>query len=144
MRQHQRRFDSESTEYLSCLGIVEGVEAALERLAVKRQNTRAGGRFAAVQVCCVLAKDLLDIRRIQPLQNITDRRVGGWPLPADLERFVQSFEVHLDERTNTPVRVGSRHNRQNGKQQNIRQLIELALSAAWVADRPEVRKKRVE
>jgi len=63
MRQHQRRFDSESTEYLSCLGIVEGVEAALERLAVKRQNTRAGGRFAAVQVCCVLAKDLLDIRR---------------------------------------------------------------------------------
>src|SRR4029077_15760875 len=67
MRQHQRRFDSESTEYLSCLGIVEGVEAALERLAVKRQNTRAGGRFAAVQVCCVLAKDLLDIRRIQPL-----------------------------------------------------------------------------
>jgi hypothetical protein len=83
MRQHQRRIDGKSAEYLSCLGIVEGVETAPERLskgerlAVKRQNTLAGGRFAAVEVCCVLAKDLLDICRIQPLQTITDRRVGG-------------------------------------------------------------------
>jgi hypothetical protein len=52
--------------------------------------------------------------------------------------------VRLDERANASVRVGSRHNRQNGKQQNIRQLIEFALSAARVADRPEVRKKGVE
>ena len=88
MRQHQRRIDGKSAKYLSCLGIVEGVKTALERPSVKRQNTHAGGRFAAVEVCCVLAKDLLDIRRIQPLQNITDRRVGGGPLPADLERFV--------------------------------------------------------
>ena len=77
MRQHQRRIDGKSAEHLSCLGIVEGVETALERLAVKRHNTRAGGCFAAVQVGGVLAKDLLDIRRIQPLQNITDRRMGG-------------------------------------------------------------------
>ena len=51
-------------------------------------NAESCGRFAAVEVCCVLAKDLFDIRRIQPLQNITDRRVGGRPLPTDFERFV--------------------------------------------------------
>src|SRR6516162_1503750 len=35
MRQHQRRIDSKSAEYLSCFGIVEGVETALERLPSK-------------------------------------------------------------------------------------------------------------
>jgi hypothetical protein len=69
---------------------------------------------------------------------------AGGPLPADLERIVQPFEVNVDERANAPVRVGARHNRQNGKQQNMRQLIELALGAARVVDRPEVREKRVE
>ena len=120
MRQHQRRIGGKSAEYLSCLGIVEGVKTAPERLAVKRQKTRASGRFAAVQVCCVFAKDLLDIRRFQPLQNVADRRVSGRPLPTDLERLVQPSPVRLDERPNAPVRVGSRHNRQNGKQQNMR------------------------
>jgi hypothetical protein len=62
MRQHQRRIDGKSAEYLSCFGIVDGVETALERFAVKRQNARAVGRCAAVEVCRVLAKDPLDIR----------------------------------------------------------------------------------
>src|SRR6202521_991565 len=144
MRQHQRRIGGKSAEYLSCLGIVERVKTALKRFAVKRQYTRTRGRFAAIQVCCVLAKYLLDIRWIQPLQNITDRRVGGWSLPANLESFVQPFPVRLDERTNASVRIGSSHNRQNGKQQNIRQLIEFTLGAARVADHPEVRKKAIE
>src|ERR1700676_3419306 len=135
--------DGKSAEYLSCFVIVEGVETAFERFAVKRQNACAGGRCAAVEVCRVLAKDPLDIRRVQPLQNITDRCVGGWPLPADLESFVQPFKLNLDKRANAPVRVGSRHNRQNGKQQNIRQLIELALGATRVVDRLEARKKGV-
>jgi hypothetical protein len=103
MRQHQRCIGGKSAEYLSRLGIVEGVKTAPERLAVKRQNTRAGGRFAAVQVCGVFAKDLLDIRWVQPPQNITDRRVRGRPLPTDLERLVQPSPVRLDERANAPV-----------------------------------------
>jgi len=80
MRQHQRRIDGKSAEYLSCFGIVEGIETALERFPVKRQNACAGGCCAAVEVCRVLAKDPFDIRRVQPLQNIADRCVGGWPL----------------------------------------------------------------
>jgi len=57
----------------------------------------------------------------QPLQNIADRRVGGRPLPTDLERLVQNRRrcVLMNVRM-PPVRVGSRHNRQNGKQQNMR------------------------
>src|ERR1700675_3081255 len=67
-----------------------------------------------------------------------------WSLPANLESFVQPFPVRLDERTNASVRIGSSHNRQNGKQQNIRQLIEFTLGAARVTDHPEVRKKGIE
>src|SRR5277367_1337598 len=129
----------------TCLALasLKASKLPLSALPSKRQNACAGGRCAAVEVCRVLAKDPLDIRRVQPLQNITDRCVGGWPLPADLESFVQTFELNLDKRANAPVRVGSRHNRQNGKQQNIRQLIELALGATRVVDRPEARKKGV-
>ena len=56
MRQHQRRIGGKSVEYLSGLGIVEGVETAPERLskgehlAVERHNTGASGDFTAVQV----------------------------------------------------------------------------------------------
>src|SRR6516165_10254346 len=57
------------------------VRPTLERLAIERHHARASGRFAAVEVCGVFTKDLLDILRVQALQNITDRRVGGRPLP---------------------------------------------------------------
>ena len=44
MRQHQRRIDGKSAEYLSCFGIVEGVETALERLrAVSVAATASAG-----------------------------------------------------------------------------------------------------
>ena len=88
-----------------------GVETALG------QNECAGDYSGAVEVCRGLAKDPLDIRRVQPLQNIADRCLGGWPLPANLERSVQPFELNFDQRA-APARLGSRHNRQNGKQQN--------------------------
>ena len=138
MRQHQRGIDGKGGEHLPCLDVVEGIEAALEHLTVKRQNPFASGRFAAVEVCRVLAKDRLDIRRIEPLQNITDRRMGGRPLPVDFKGFIQPLQVRLDERANAPVRVGARHNRQDGKQQNMGQMIELPLGAPRVADHPEV------
>ena len=70
MRQHQRRIDGKSAEYLSCFGIVEGVETALERFAVKGQNACAGGCRPAVEVCRVLAKDPFDIRLVGRLATI--------------------------------------------------------------------------
>src|ERR1700747_1979068 len=97
MRQHQRRIGGKSAEYLSGLSIVEGVETALESLAVERHDTHADGRRAAVQVCGVFTKDLLDIRRVEALENIPDRRVGGRPLPTNCERLVQPSPVRLEE-----------------------------------------------
>ena len=38
MRQHQRRVDGERAEHLFCLGVVEVIEAAFERLAIERDN----------------------------------------------------------------------------------------------------------
>jgi hypothetical protein len=115
---HQRRIGAKSTENLFGLGIVEGVETTLERFAIEHHHARASGRFAAVQVCGVFTKDLL--LRVQALQNITDRRVGGRSLPTDRERPVQTSPVRLDEGANASVRVGAGHNRQNGQQQNMR------------------------
>ena len=42
MRQNQRRIDGERAEHLFCLGVVEVIEAALERLAIERHNTHTG------------------------------------------------------------------------------------------------------
>lgn len=141
MRQHQRRIDGKGAEHLSRLDVVEGIEAALEHLAVKRQNPLACGRFDAVEVCGMRAKDRLHIRQIEPLQNITGRRVGGRSFPTHLEGFVQPLQVGFDEGANAPERVGSRHNRQNGNQQNIGRLIQLSLSAARAANHVKERSR---
>ena len=120
MRQHQRRVDSERAEYLFCLGVVEAIKTAFERLAVKRDNSRTGNCCIEVQIGCMFAKGLFNIRRRQPLQNIPDSRVSRRPLPADLEGLVKLSPMDLDEGADAAIRVGSAHNRQNGKQQDIR------------------------
>lgn len=126
MRQHQRRVDGERAEHLSCLDVIEAIETALERLAIERHDPRAETGPGPVQVGCMFAKDLFNIRRAQPLQNIPDRSVRGRPLPADLEDFVQLSSVDFDEGADAAIRVGAAHNRQNGKQQDLRQLIKFA------------------
>jgi len=96
MSQNQRRIDRERAEHLPCLDVVEGVETGLERLAVERNDARLGACRGQVQVRGVLAKDLLDIRRAEPLQDIADGRVRRRPLPLDLEGFVQLLAMHFD------------------------------------------------
>ena len=120
MRQHQRRVDSERAEYLFCLGVVEAIKTAFERLAVKRDNSRTGNCCIEVQIGCMFAKGLFNIRRRQPLQNIPDSRVSRRPFPADLEGLIKLSPMDLDEGADAAIRVGSAHNRQNGKQQDIR------------------------
>ncbi len=95
MSQNQRRIDRERAEHLPCLDVVEGVETGLERLAVERNDARLGACRGQVQVRGVLAKDLFDIRRAEPLQDIADGRVRRRPLPLDLEGFVRSWRCTL-------------------------------------------------
>src|SRR6516164_2900204 len=75
LRQHERRIDGKSVEYLSCFGIVEGVETALERFAVKSQNGCAGGCRAAVEVCRVTAPPVVQQRQsVRPPRQARRRR----------------------------------------------------------------------
>src|SRR5450759_2750362 len=115
MRQHQRCVDSECAEYLLCLGVVEAIKTAFEQLACKRDNSRTGDCRITVQVGRMFAKGLFNIRRRQPLQNIPDGRMSGRPYPADLEGLVKLSPMDLDEGADAAIRVGSAHNRQNGK-----------------------------
>ena len=64
---HQRRIDRERAEHLFGLGVVEIVEAALQRLAVERDDAGLGPNGRAVEVGAVFAKRLLDIRGVEPL-----------------------------------------------------------------------------
>jgi len=49
--------------------------------------------------------------------------------------------MNLDESFDASIRVRAAHNGQNGKKQNMRQLIEFALSAARRGDQSQQRKK---
>src|SRR6267154_5090773 len=118
MRQHQRRVDSERAEYLLCLGVVEAIKTAFEQLSVKRDDSRTGDCRITVQIGRMFAKGLFNIRCRQPLQNVPDGGMSGRPFPAYLEGLVELAPMDLDEGADAAIRVGSAHNRQNGKQQN--------------------------
>ena len=71
MRQYQRRVDGERAEHLFCLGVVEAIETTFERLAIKRDNSRAGTRRVNVQVGRVFAKGYLP--------PSAPAQYAGWP-----------------------------------------------------------------
>jgi len=50
MRQHKRAFGGEGAQNLPRLGVGEGVEAFLERLAVERQSANAGNGLVIVEI----------------------------------------------------------------------------------------------
>src|SRR6266436_1030446 len=76
----------------------------------------------------------------QPLQNVPDGGMSGCPFPADLEGLVQFPPMDFDEGTDAAIRIGSAHDRQYRKQQDVRQLIKFAFGAPWIGDCREARK----
>lgn len=144
MRKHECRVDSKRAEHLFRLGVVEAIKTAFERLTVKGDNSPARNCRIKVQIGRMFAKGLFNIRRRQSLQNIPDGGMSGRPFPVDLEGLVELWPMNLDEGSNAAIRVGSAYNRQNGKQQYVRQLIELAFSASWIADPRELREEAFE
>ena len=145
MRQHQGCVGGERAEHLSCLDVVEAVETALERLAIKRHDTRTRtGSGGKVQVGGMFAKYPFNIRRPQSLQNVPDGGMSGRPFPADLEDPVQFPPMDFDEGTNAAIRIGAAHDRQYGKQQHVRQLIKFAFSPPWIGNCRKARKEMFE
>ena len=69
----------------------------------------------------------------------------GRPFPAYLESLVQLSPMDLDEGAKyAEMMSGAAHDRQNGKQQDVRQLIEFAFGAPWIGDCREVRQETFE
>jgi len=131
-RQHQPGIDGERAGRLLGLGAIEVVETALQRLAVERHDASVGARGRAIQVGGVFAKGLFDLRRAEPMQDIADRRMRGRLLPIDPERLVQLFPVDLEVSAQATIRIGAANHGENGKQQDMSQLVELALGTRAV------------
>ena len=93
MRQYQRGVGRERAEHLLCLGVVEAVEAAFERLAVERDNAHARSSRRKLELASMFAKGPFNICRLKPLQNVADGGVRGRPFPADLEGLVDSTQT---------------------------------------------------
>jgi hypothetical protein len=144
MRQHQRGIGGERAEHLLCLGVIEAVEAAFERLAVERDDARAMRVRRQIECGGVLAKGRFDIRRVEALQNIADGGMRGWPFPADFEGLVELLSMHFDERADAAIGVGAAHDRQDGKQQHVWQLIELAFGAPRIGNPRQQREETFE
>ena len=144
MRQNQSRVDSKRAKHLFCLDVIEVIETTLERLTVERHNMHAGTGPGMVQVGRMLTKDIFNIRRAQPLQNIPDGGMSGWPFPSDLKGSVQLWPMDLDEGADAAIRVGTAHNRENGKQQDMRQLVKFAFGAPRIGDCCELREEMFE
>ena len=144
VREHQRRIDRERAEHLFGFGVVEIVEAALQRLAVERDDAGRVAIGCEIEVRAVFAKRLFDIRGLEPLQNIADGRMRRRPPPLDLERFIQRSPMRLEVRPNAAIRIGPAHDGENGKQQYVRQPIEFALGPTRIRDCGEQREKRLQ
>ena len=124
--------------------VVEIVEAALQRLTVERDEAGLGPIGREIEEGGVFAKRLFDISGVEPLQNIADGRMRRRPFPLDLEGFIQRSQMRLEVGLDAAIRIGPAHDGKNGKQQYVRQLIELALRAARVWDRGEQRQERLQ
>lgn len=138
MGQDQRAIGGERTEDLFCLRVVEGVETSLERLAIERHDA-CPARGGKVQRLSVRAESGFDMLPFQSLQNVPDRGVGGRPFPAKSEGFVQIGPVDFHEGMDAAIRIGPAHHRQDREQQDMRQLVQLALAAPVIGN---VRKQR--
>ena len=68
----------------------------------------------------------LHSRRIKTLQDVADGSVGGGASPFQAECRIQSAPMHVDEGDDAAIRVAARHDGQDGEQQHMRQLVELA------------------
>ncbi len=113
MRQHQRRIGGQRAENLFCLDAVEVVETSPEHLAIECHDACAEFRLAKVQACGMFAKRLFNVRLVQPLQNVADRRMGRRSLAAYLEGLAQLLPMHHDECADAAIGVRAAHNRQN-------------------------------
>ena len=144
MGEDQAGFDVECMQQLGCLAVVEVVETSPERLAIQRDAAPRGIGFGIPQISGVAAEYLLDGLRIEALQDIADRGMSGGTLPAQAEGGVQPAAMHLDEGLDRTEGIATGHHGEDGEQQDIGQLVDLAFGSTWVRDLAEYREELLE
>jgi hypothetical protein len=134
MRQDQSRVRSEGAEYVRGAAIEKVVEASSQGLAIDRHMTLTFAIRRVVQHGGMAAERSFDRGGIELSQDATDRRVSRSFPPLHAEHIAQTGEVNIDKAVDCPIRVGAGDDRQNGKQYDVRQPIQLPLRPPRVFD----------
>ena len=119
---------------LTTHAIADAAAASAQRLAVQRDAALSRRCACCLQLCRVATEDRLHRDRIKPLQDVADGGVRRRTSPFQAEYLIQSAAVHVDEGDDAAVGVAAGHEGEDGKQQHIRQLVELALRPARVGN----------
>jgi hypothetical protein len=144
VRQDQSGVGVESMQQLGGLAVAEIVEASPERLPIQRDGASRWIGCGIPQTSGVAAEHLLDWLRIEALQDVADGGMGRGALPAQTEGDVQSATVHLDKGLNGTEGIAAGNHGEDGEQQNIWQLVELAFGSTRVGDLGEHGEKLIE
>ena len=132
--EHQGGVGGERAQHLCGGAIMESVEAAAERFTIQRDGAPSTAPAGCLQQGSMAAERPLHRRRVEPLQDVADGGVGGCPPPLQAERRIQSAPMHVDEGHNAPIRVAACHHGEDGEQQHMGQLVELAFRATRVGN----------
>jgi RNase P/RNase MRP subunit p29 len=125
MRQHQSRVGSKGAEYVRGAAVEKVVKASPQCLAIDRHMTLTFAVRHVVQHGRMAAERRFNRGWIKLSQDATDRRVSwGFP-PRHAERIAQPTEVDIDEAVDSPIRIGTSDNRQDCKQHDVWQTIQL-------------------
>ena len=114
MSEYEGRFRGERTQYLRRGVVIEVVEAAAQRLAIQRDAGLSGLCAHRLKPGGMLAEDRLDLRRIEPLEDVADRGMSRRAAPLQTERRVQPAAMDINERDNASIRVAPRHDGKDG------------------------------
>ena len=134
MGEHEPGVGGEGAEHMSRGAVVEPVEAAAQGLAVEGDAGRPGLDPGRLQQCRMASERGLNRSRIEPLEDVADRRVRGRASPFQAETAVQPAAMNVDEGDDAAIRVAAADDRQDREQQDMRQLVELAFRAPRIGN----------
>ena len=134
MSEHQLGVGGEGAEHMSRGAVMEPVETAAQGLAVEGDAGRAGLGPCRLQLCRMASERGLHRGRIEPLEDVADRRVRGRAAPFQAEAAVQPAAMNVDEGHDAAIRVAAADDRQDREQKDMRQLVELAFRAPRIGD----------
>ena len=108
------------------------VEAASQCLAVEGDGSLSRRRAGLLQAGCMLAEHGFDIDGIETFEDIADCGVRGRALPCEAKNLVQPAEMDIDEGDDASIRISAGDGGKDRKEQDMRQLVHLALPTAGI------------